>query len=379
MCTHACMHVLAYVPAIFIPFWTFCMRQHCYQHPALTYSPTSFPLGRRYLIAAGDPLQLPPVVASPVEVTPSAPSAVPAGVATPGMEPHPGQVCTDAGGAGGLPPPQGLVRPLFVRLAALGHTPHLLRQQYRCHPDIAAVPNHQFYNGQLLDGVGAAARPPILPGLPTVLCMDVRGQEQYSGVGRSVSNSREAAAVVDVVMQLLERGMQVRYPAFVYVLKERMRRDRRGSGAIRVWAPCHTLIFFCGDATAGAVRHHCVLPGSGVGHQKSAGAAAARKRGGDGGRGGWRGPCSAAAQHQGGHSGLLPGDALKCPMYHFFLDLSHCIPSTAREGRTMTVPNNSTGKSQYDLSRQLQSEALTGLTLFHFLLLAPLCRVPKKI
>lgn len=32
----------------------------------------------------------------------------------------------------------GLLRPLFVRLAALGHVPHLLRRQYRCHPDLVS-------------------------------------------------------------------------------------------------------------------------------------------------------------------------------------------------------------------------------------------------
>jgi len=72
----------------------------------------------RYLIAAGDPLQLPPVVASPVHVT-AAPSM-------PGRGPPalPGQ-----GQQGQL---QGLLRPLFVRLAALGLPPFLLRRQYRC-------------------------------------------------------------------------------------------------------------------------------------------------------------------------------------------------------------------------------------------------------
>ena len=105
-------------------------------------------------MAAGDPLQLPPVIAAPAQVTPA-----------------PGQPPASA---------HGLLRPLFVRLAALGHTPHLLRRQYRCHPDLAAVPNQQFYGGRLLDGCGAADRPSLLPGLPNLVFLDVRGSEQYN-------------------------------------------------------------------------------------------------------------------------------------------------------------------------------------------------------
>ncbi len=108
----------------------------------------------RYLFAAGDPLQLPPVIASPGPVTPP-PGAAPGAA-------------------------HGLLRPLFVRLAALGHTPHLLRRQYRCHPDLAAVPNQLFYGGRLLDGCAAADRPSLLPGLPSLVFLDVRGSEQYN-------------------------------------------------------------------------------------------------------------------------------------------------------------------------------------------------------
>ena len=57
----------------------------------------------RYLVAAGDPCQLPPLVASP--------SAV---------EQKPGQ-----------PARFGLARPLFARLVAMGYPSYLLRNQYR--------------------------------------------------------------------------------------------------------------------------------------------------------------------------------------------------------------------------------------------------------
>lgn len=50
----------------------------------------------------------------------------------------------------------------------------------------AAVPNQQFYGGRLLDGCAAADRPSLLPGLPNLVFLDVRGSEQYSAGGRAV-------------------------------------------------------------------------------------------------------------------------------------------------------------------------------------------------
>jgi len=64
-------------------------------------------------VAAGDPCQLPPLVASPQALQ---------------------------GGRGA-----GLGRPLFERLVAASAQTHLLRRQYRCHPALSAVPNRQFY------------------------------------------------------------------------------------------------------------------------------------------------------------------------------------------------------------------------------------------
>jgi len=63
----------------------------------------------RFAVLAGDPCQLPPVLAAPAEVAPQ------------GADP----------GAGA--PAHGLLRPLFSRLAAAGGC-HLLRRQYRCGP-----------------------------------------------------------------------------------------------------------------------------------------------------------------------------------------------------------------------------------------------------
>ena len=69
----------------------------------------------RYVIAAGDPLQLPPVIAHPAHLTAAA------GLAAAGAGHGGGR--RDAAG--------GLLRPLFVRLTDLGHSPNLLRWQYR--------------------------------------------------------------------------------------------------------------------------------------------------------------------------------------------------------------------------------------------------------
>ena len=68
----------------------------------------------------------------------------------------------------------------------------------RCHPSIAAISNHSFYGGRLLDGCTAADRAPLLPGLPPVLCLDVRGSQQFAGGSGSASNQAEAHAVVQV-------------------------------------------------------------------------------------------------------------------------------------------------------------------------------------
>ena len=46
-----------------------------------------------------------------------------------------------------------------------GHDPVMLRTQYRCHPTISAVSNSLFYQGQLVDGVTAQDRPPVLVSL----------------------------------------------------------------------------------------------------------------------------------------------------------------------------------------------------------------------
>lgn len=128
----------------------------------------------KYLIAAGDPNQLPPVVCSPEHINGD-------------------RVST-------------LVRPMFVRLVGLGHEPHLLKTQYRCHPDISEVCNKFFYGNLLEDGVGHEQRQPLIPSMKhAVAVVDVQGQEQYRH--RSVFNDGEARAVGILVRNLLQCGV----------------------------------------------------------------------------------------------------------------------------------------------------------------------------
>ncbi len=89
-------------------------------------------------------MQLPPVVANPPRLSSPVPPAL----------------------DGDAPPSDGLLRPLFVRLQQLGHVPHLLRTQYRCHPSVSALPNQLFYGGRLRDGCTAAQRAPLVPLVP---------------------------------------------------------------------------------------------------------------------------------------------------------------------------------------------------------------------
>ncbi|KJE93823.1 hypothetical protein, variant 1 [Capsaspora owczarzaki ATCC 30864] len=98
--------------------------------------------------------------------------------------------------------PFGLEQTLFERLA-LQHKPLvMLRTQYRCHPDISAIPNKLFYDNRLLDGVANAARPPIHPRVPTLCFVNVAGQEVQDGDG-SYHNDAEVASIVGILRSLL--------------------------------------------------------------------------------------------------------------------------------------------------------------------------------
>lgn len=97
---------------------------------------------------------------------------------------------------------------MFVRLAAIGHEPILLRTQYRCHPLLSKVPSELFYNGRLKDGVTEQQRPALVQGLPPLLFCDTGqlGREGHGG-HRSIHNRYEAELTCRVLHLLLALGV----------------------------------------------------------------------------------------------------------------------------------------------------------------------------
>ncbi|CEP18867.1 hypothetical protein [Parasitella parasitica] len=111
---------------------------------------TLVPLARfscNRLILIGDPLQLPPTLATNAQ----------------------------DGKAG-----KGLDKTMFNRMIELGHESVMLRTQYRCHPRISGISNALFYERRLINGVTDQDRKPLIDGLPTLLFVDVGGTEQKS-------------------------------------------------------------------------------------------------------------------------------------------------------------------------------------------------------
>lgn len=178
--------------------------------------------GCRFLVLAGDPAQLPPVIASPEFVFRD---AVAGDAGEGGGDPGVDRGVDDASGRGRagarespvqapLPPAYGLARPMFVRLARAGVPTHLLRTQYRCHPAISAAPNAHFYAGRLHDGVTVDDRAPLVEGLGPVLVVDVRlrrgGHPSVQGpaAGRAgAPNPLEAEVVAKLCQTFVGAGV----------------------------------------------------------------------------------------------------------------------------------------------------------------------------
>lgn len=126
-----------------------------------------------------------------------------------------------------LPPtlacePSALGTPLFLRLAHGGVAPLAMRTQYRLHPALSKLASELFYDGGVLDGVGARERAPLLPGLPTLALLDTSalgGQSHVAGGARAadgcgsgvcggLTNHAEAQAVKLLVRALLAAGIE---------------------------------------------------------------------------------------------------------------------------------------------------------------------------
>ena len=122
---------------------------------SLSCLPISSAMPKR-MIVVGDPMQLPPVLAS----------------------------TSSEGKDNDKDNDSSLERTLYDRLLSAGwHETHLTRQ-YRCHPHIAGICSRLFYHNQLLNGVAVADRRALVPGLPpavAVHCDDGSGQITLHG------------------------------------------------------------------------------------------------------------------------------------------------------------------------------------------------------
>ncbi|XP_064918359.1 5'-3' DNA helicase ZGRF1 isoform X8 [Columba livia] len=102
---------------------------------------------------------------------------------------------------------KGLEQTLFDRLCLMGHTTILLRTQYRCHPAISAIANELFYEGNLIDGVSANDRSPLLDWLPTLCFYSVNGVEQIER-DNSFYNMAEVHFTVKLIQALTASGIE---------------------------------------------------------------------------------------------------------------------------------------------------------------------------
>ncbi|XP_009468827.1 PREDICTED: protein ZGRF1 [Nipponia nippon] len=102
---------------------------------------------------------------------------------------------------------KGLEQTLFDRLCLMGHKPILLRTQYRCHPAISAIANELFYEGNLIDGVSATDRSPLLDWLPTLCFYSVNGVEQIER-DNSFYNMAEVHFTVKLIQSLIASGIE---------------------------------------------------------------------------------------------------------------------------------------------------------------------------
>ncbi|KAK2519875.1 Zgrf1 [Columba guinea] len=102
---------------------------------------------------------------------------------------------------------KGLEQTLFDRLCLMGHKTILLRTQYRCHPAISAIANELFYEGNLIDGVSANDRSPLLDWLPTLCFYSVNGVEQIER-DNSFYNMAEVHFTVKLIQALTASGIE---------------------------------------------------------------------------------------------------------------------------------------------------------------------------
>ncbi|XP_061196236.1 protein ZGRF1-like [Saccostrea echinata] len=117
---------------------------------------------------------------------------------------------------------EGLEQTMFDRLIKMGHIPTLLRTQYRCHPVISNLANTLFYQGQLLDGIEATDRAPVLDILPTLCFYDVSNGQESSDSSGSFSNEKEADFVAFMIEALISAGVDSTSIGVITLYKSQM-------------------------------------------------------------------------------------------------------------------------------------------------------------
>ncbi|KAG8460173.1 hypothetical protein KFE25_014318, partial [Diacronema lutheri] len=115
----------------------------------------------------------------------------------------------------------GYERSLFERLQGAGHRTHLLRTQYRMHPDISRFPARHFYSGRLIDAstvVTERARPYHAYRLfAPYSFVDVADGEAELTSGASWANTSEARLVVLIVRHLLAEHAHIAGPGCEHI------------------------------------------------------------------------------------------------------------------------------------------------------------------
>lgn len=101
-------------------------------------------------------------------------------------------------------------RSLFERLVANGVPTHMLREQYRMHPEISRYPSRAFYQGLLLDSAAVQHREEpekmhqIAARFPHYAFIDLLTSQESLTDERSHSNPAEARLVARIVRQAQE-------------------------------------------------------------------------------------------------------------------------------------------------------------------------------
>lgn len=104
----------------------------------------------------------------------------------------------------------GLGRSLFERLSSLGHSKHLLNEQYRMHPEISRFPNSKFYLSQILDAPNVRSKSYKRCYLNGTMFgpysfINIRGgREELVEVGHSRRNMVEVSVALKLVQKLFE-------------------------------------------------------------------------------------------------------------------------------------------------------------------------------